>query len=344
MNEPLVSIIIPVYNGENSIERCIKSVLEQDYYNIEIIIINDGSTDNTANILKKHKDKRIKIINQTNSGVSSSRNNGIDCSKGEYITFIDADDYIDKSFLKNAIKISMDNNLDLIIGGVQKIFKNKTKDYVIENADFKIYYESDLHELKKKIIGYDCEYTELRNVFFSGPVCKLFKKSCINDNRFVRDIKNGEDTLFNLDIISLCKKIGIISEIWYYYIINSSSATQKYNSNAEVEGMKLLIELEKRIDKDLIASYHSRAIRHIEGIMIMYPFHKQSNFNFMKLRKYLICFRKKNFWNEILSKLKLCEINSLKYKIIAFFLKYKLYFLIIIYYKIIVFKRKKEVN
>lgn len=344
MKKPLISVIIPVYNGENSIEKCIESVLNQEYSNIEIIIINDGSTDNTNKIISKYNDRRIKIINQNNSGVSTSRNNGLEIANGDYITFIDSDDFVDKKFLKSALKRAVDNDLDIVIGGVQKVFNNKRKNYIIDNYDLKIYNESDLCELEKKIIGYNCNYMELNNVFFSGPVCKLFKKECIKNNRFVSSIKNGEDTLFNLDVIRLCKKIGIINEIWYYYIINSQSATQRYNSNAENESIKLLKELRKRINSTLMGAYYSRAIRQIDGIMTMYPFNEQSGFNYTKMRKYIKGFRKRTFWNKMFKDIELKQIRDFRYRMVAFLFKYNLYLIIIFYYKLLIKKRKKEVK
>ena len=98
---PLISLVVPVYNCEKYVGECIESILSQDYSNIELILVNDGSKDNSKNVIEDYskKDKRIKIINQENSGVSSARNNGMKISKGKYIGFIDADDYVEKDYV-----------------------------------------------------------------------------------------------------------------------------------------------------------------------------------------------------------------------------------------------------
>lgn len=102
-----ISIIIPVYNGEKTIERCINSIINNNYENIEIIVINDGSNDRTLEILEKIKkvEKRLKVISQKNSGVSAARNLGIKNSTGDYIYFMDADDYIEENCIKTVMKI-----------------------------------------------------------------------------------------------------------------------------------------------------------------------------------------------------------------------------------------------
>ena len=98
---PLVSVIIPVYNVEKYLRRCLNSVIDQEYKNIEIILVNDGSTDNSLEIAisYKEKDKRIKVFSQENQGLSAARNMGLDKSHGEYITFIDSDDYVSKDYV-----------------------------------------------------------------------------------------------------------------------------------------------------------------------------------------------------------------------------------------------------
>lgn len=103
----VISVIVPVYNVENEIARCIKSIINQSYKNIEIILINDGSTDGSLNICRHYSklDKRIKIITQENQGLSASRNTGLDLAKGKYIMFVDSDDYVNNSFCERAIKL-----------------------------------------------------------------------------------------------------------------------------------------------------------------------------------------------------------------------------------------------
>ena len=125
MSDKLISIIVPIYNKEKYISKCLDSILQQDYYNFEIIIIDDGSTDNSSHIVKDYcsKNKNIKYYFQTNQGVSAARNKGLDLVSGEYIIFIDADDYISKKFISNFV-LKKSINDDIVIAGLSKYFYN----------------------------------------------------------------------------------------------------------------------------------------------------------------------------------------------------------------------------
>lgn len=124
----LVSVIVPVYNAEHFIEKCIHSILNQSYKNIELILVNDGSTDNSVKICDSFAkiDNRIKLIHQANSGPSVARNNGIYNAKGKYIQFIDADDYIEENMIETLVN-EMEKGLDIVICGYKRIFKEENK-------------------------------------------------------------------------------------------------------------------------------------------------------------------------------------------------------------------------
>ena len=115
----LISIVVPVYNAEKYIGTCINSVLEQTYNNFELLLINDGSKDNTLEVLKRYEDARVKVYSFENQGAGKTRNKGIQLSKGKYITFIDADDYIDADYLEILHKEIQDN--DVLISGYKKV-------------------------------------------------------------------------------------------------------------------------------------------------------------------------------------------------------------------------------
>ena len=146
---PLISIVIPCYNLENKIEKCIQSLLAQSYKNIEIIIINDGSTDNSLCVIQKlsEEDSRIRYYSHENRGVSYSRNFGIDVSKGEYLMFVDGDDYLSPNYIEHFINV-LSSETDLIIGGIT--FRHSNYDTVVSgikfscdhNEFFKKYYTS----------------------------------------------------------------------------------------------------------------------------------------------------------------------------------------------------------
>lgn len=345
MKEKLVTIIVPVYNCESTIIKCIKSLLNQTYNSIEILVVNDGSTDETLKKIQQFDDKRIKVINQENLGVSEARNNGIFASKGDYITFVDADDYVSEKFIESAIKYCNEKKLDLVIGGLQKKFYNKVVDYKLNHNDIKVFEGKELNELQKQIMGYNSDfYPEIRSVFMSGPVCKLFSKEIIRKVGFVKGIKIGEDTLFNLDVLSRSNRIGIVPDIWYYYNINKSSATQKYDENINEEVIKFLFELKDRTKDYLNNSYFNRGIRQLDTIMLLCPFHKSLKYSIISKYRYIVKIRNCFFWSDFFDNLSIKRINTKRYRLFAFMFKYKMYLLIIILYNTIAMKRNLEVQ
>lgn len=133
----MISVIVPAYNAEKYIKKCIKSILNQTYSNFEIIIVNDGSTDNTLNIINEFNDKRIRIINQKNGGVSNAKNTALDIIKGDYVTFVDSDDTIPKDALEILINL-MTDDVDFVSGNYNEV-KFVTKPHKIASNSFKNY-------------------------------------------------------------------------------------------------------------------------------------------------------------------------------------------------------------
>ena len=207
-----ISIIVPAYNSEKYIEKCLESLINQTYKNIEILIIDNNSTDNTANICNKYvmKNKNIKYLFCETKGASAARNYGIKNSSGEFICFIDADDYIEINYcecLFNAIK---KNNADVCICGIRRIKENGCILQECCIKDFSRIKADDFEE--KLLLLYD-------NLLLNSPTNKLYRKSKITE-LFDNDYQIGEDLLFNLEYlrqpdIYICG----IKEILYNYII-----------------------------------------------------------------------------------------------------------------------------
>ncbi len=201
--EDLISVIIPCYNAEKTMTRTINSVREQDYKNLEIIIVNDGSKDNTLNIANEFAklDSRIHVINQKNSGVSVARNNGIKYAHGDYIMFLDADD----NYLTNKAYTNMLNKL-----------KEENADVCVCNFTHPCFEQ----HLKSGVYDLTDEYqfmTYYQDFFaFAMPWNKLFKRECITEDYAV-GIKFAEDELFNLDNLKNIKKAVVIDEVYHNY-------------------------------------------------------------------------------------------------------------------------------
>ena len=220
----MISVVVPVYNAEKNINKCIESILEQSYRDIELILVNDGSKDNSLKICETYssKDKRIIVLNQENRGVSSARNHGIRKAKGNYIAFVDADDWIDADFLTNMKTLIDGQNADMVVTNFKKIYQNKT---VNGERHTKNYIQSEGNLTPNKL--YDGNEFLLGNT----PWNKLFKREILIGYSifFKENLKNGEDFIFVLEYGLRCKKILFLDDYSYNYDkSNDSSVTQRY--------------------------------------------------------------------------------------------------------------------
>lgn len=211
----LISIIIPIYNSEAFLEKCIDSILSQTFKNFELILINDGSTDSSGKIIELYsrKDSRIVVIQKTNSGVSDSRNIGIRSSKGEAICFIDSDDWIDDDYLESFINNFHDHQTLLI----QNINRNGE---IKENYNYKNYsLETEL----------DALFTDNKLLYSGGPVAKFYSRSIISDYHifFNGEVNYGEDLIFFLDYIKHIKCIRFLNYAKYHYRHTPGSLSTK---------------------------------------------------------------------------------------------------------------------
>lgn len=202
----LFSIIVPVYNSENYINRCIRSICEQTIHNFELIIIDDGSTDNSGAMCDEFskKDDRIRVMHKKNGGVSSARNIGIDLAIGEFIVFIDSDDYVDPDYL-DSFKIEKED--DIVISG-----------YIVEDENNQEIIEK---KLSKQILKTD---EDVLNAFVDGrfnyACIKAIRKAIIvnYDIRYNEEINLSEDTLFMVEILKSKPKVRLSDKVGYHYV------------------------------------------------------------------------------------------------------------------------------
>lgn len=213
MKSPLISIIIPAYNAGKYLRRCVDSILNQTFNDFELFIINDGSTDGTKEICDEYLliDHRIKIIHKENGGVSSARNRGLDNAKGEWVVFVDADDYIPQNALENMVAQSKTTDCECLYfgilhecGGIWKKMSCRLTPMTYK---------------PEEIISALLEHTPL-----VGPVAKLVKRSLFENLRFNENLQIGEDLLLNIQIALKVKQIKICDETVYYYADNPNSA------------------------------------------------------------------------------------------------------------------------
>lgn len=219
--EKLLTVIVPVYNGEKHIERCIKSIQEQTYKNLEIIIINDGSTDNTKVIVEKlaKKDKRIRCLSTKNQGVSSARNLGIAQAKGEYISFVDADDYIEPIMIEKMITKAKLYGADLVQCGYNRI----------ENEEVKKVNNKENNYIKMRALEFYLKNLELCVV----PWNKLIKVELARTLKFPKN-RRYEDEAIMYKIFDNAVKVVNIKECYYNYICNDNGFMKSKESVSKI--------------------------------------------------------------------------------------------------------------
>lgn len=219
----MIDIIIPLYNKENQIKKNIESILNQTYQKFKIIIIDDGSTDKSTEIIKKFQDTRIKIYKKKNEGVSKARNYGIKKTTNPYILFVDADDYLEPNMLEKMVNSIEENNSDIIICG----FYSET-----ENGKKTKYKYKKINCTNEKIIKENL--IELyKNELMYNTWNKLYKREIIVKNNLeFPNIDFGEDNLFNINYLMHIKSLYNINECLYHYVREiKNSITMKYQPN-----------------------------------------------------------------------------------------------------------------
>ena len=219
------SIIVPVYNAEKYLKECIESLVNQTYKNIEIILVNDGSKDNSFNICQEYasKDSRIILINQENQGVSETRNNALKIASGEYIQFVDSDDLCELDMIENIAQEIVDN--DILVFG----YKNLYKDSLEDNICFDEINTIDI--LQEKLFSCGSVLGFLWN--------KTFKASVIKDNdiRMKKDLKFAEDLVFVLEYLKYCSKVKNIKKSLYRYRMGRQQLHSYQNSKRNCDAL-----------------------------------------------------------------------------------------------------------
>lgn len=236
MQKELITIIIPVYNVEMYLDRCLNSVANQSYKHLEIILINDGSTDNSFNIIEKYEkqDKRFKVINKSNGGVSSARNCGLDICQGKYVTFIDADDYVDVDFIETLYKKIKEYNVDIVFSNAIDILENGKIRYCKKNN-------------KEILLDKDSIFKEILKEEIITNVCwgNMYKTDLIKGTRFDIKMRIAEDMKFLFEVISNISKVLIIPQKKYFYVVRNNSTIHESFANKwydEINYCKELVE------------------------------------------------------------------------------------------------------
>ncbi len=210
----LISLIVPIFKVEKYLDRCIESIVNQTYKNLEIILIDDGSPDKCGDICDEwaQKDTRIKVIHKVNGGVSSARNAGLDIATGEYVAFIDPDDYVSLDMFEYIINEIDDPQIDIVEYNVYNVIENE---FVENRSTLKIYN------------SFDEILLAMFSLYLSTGINKLYRRSIIGDVRYNCEFVVAEDALFFVECCKNAKKLKCLEKPVYYYVHHDSSMTHK---------------------------------------------------------------------------------------------------------------------
>ena len=225
-----MSVIIPIYNKIIYLQKCIDSLIGQDYDDLEIVAVNDGSCDGTADLLKRYGD-RIKLIDVENGGIAKARNIGLYNATGDLILFLDADDYYEKNTIRDLVRSQQENGADIVRFGYKIILPDGSVKYPAN--PFRNSGKIEKNEFKKKIYPYFISGIALNSVCFA-----MYKRDCIDGLRFKENMKTAEDAVFNLDAYTNAQSVAFEDSTYYCYVQNSGSLTgsglsigEKYKNN-----------------------------------------------------------------------------------------------------------------
>lgn len=307
--KPLISIIVPVFNAEKHLDKCIKSLINQTYEKIEIILIDDGSTDKSLDVCLsyKQKDSRIYYFHQENQGVSAARNRGIKEASGDYIAFVDADDWIDLSICEIFAEANALHDYDLFCYSAKYYKKRKIITSHLYANDIDFLTPIQKKELQRKVFTpHAPDFSYNVNSRFAGSVCgKFYKRKILLDYNllFSKETTISEDCLFNTYALDRFERIGYTKKSFYHYIQQEDSAQNRYRPNSDKYFSFVIKQIQKWLkttnkDQQFIDSANTLFVHYLFGILKEDLFHKNNQLAWINRKKRL---------NQILIKPEYCD-------------------------------------
>lgn len=285
--DPIVSFIVPVYNGEKYLKECIDSLLSQTVKELEVIIVDDGSTDSSGKIAENfaEADARVHMLHQENSGVSVARNKGMEIASGEWLCFVDADDILHKCYIET---LMVYQKYDVVFSGYSEFydFCQEAKSLYKETE---LYNKEDFKYIRKIGLNRDLANGKYKLLKISTPWAKLFKRNIIRENglHFPKGIVTGEDLLFNLQYFELCENGIMIKDALYYHRVHDKAVSRAFSASAVKDYKNLLNKLQEYCSEqsvDLSKEMKEKIVISLGFITILNFAHKDNPKSY-KLRK-----------------------------------------------------------
>ncbi|WP_214760021.1 glycosyltransferase family 2 protein [Exiguobacterium sp. s146] len=327
-----VSVIIPIFNAENILSKCLTSLVHQTYKNIEFICVNDASKDQSIEIIKQYaaKDNRFIIIDKiVNEGVSSARNCGIKISSGKYIMFVDSDDYLEKTYIENMVEEMEEKNSDIVVSGYQRIQKNASSFIKLNNSNYKSLAEAVLYLMRSNVFGYTWN--------------KIIKRKVLIDNEIFFDESTSlfEDQLFYMEYIKNIKRINTSAAIGYNYVINDNSLSNSYRTSRLTLMNQMMTSLERFMEKINMDEKSKNEILYDYSYKSLHECIRQLalNKNATEMKKEIKKWKEKYIINYFINNYKKMG-RERKSQILYFLLKSRNEWLLVLFYKTFVFIRR----
>ncbi len=290
---PLISIVIPVYNAARIIEKCVKSLISQTFNDLEILLVNNGSTDNSLDVCQKlvEKDSRIKIINIAEKGVSVARNKGLEAASGKYISFVDADDWIDSNVCELFANLNAEHDYELFCYSAQYHKKKKTTISYLFNKDIELLSQNQKEELQIKVFAPQAPiFSYKMNTRFAGSAWgKFYKREILlkNNLRFSTETIISEDVLFNTLSLDYFHRIGYTKQCFYHYEQSEYSAQNRYRPNSDKYFIFIIEKIQEWLrntakDQRFVDAANCLFVHYLFGILKEDLFHRDNKISLKK--------------------------------------------------------------
>lgn len=349
--EILVSVIVPVYNVEEYIEHCIESIINQTYKNIELILVNDGSSDKSPEICDKYAklDSRIKVIHKNNGGPSSAREAGVKASVGDYVMLVDGDDWVDPSTVSSCVDvINNHNGIGCVIYSYMKERENGTEVKHIFDTDKNFLQKEEFQkEVYVRLFGLaNSQLSKPEGLDYLTSCCmKLYRKDLLSDINYVdiKDVGSGEDGIFGIYALKNCESAIYLDKPFYHYRANTASVTSTYRPQLVSQWSNLFGIMQEYIECNHLPEIFQEALNNrvalgVVGIGLNGL--ASNSLSFFSFKKYVDSYIKSNIYRRAVKTIKISKL-PIAWRFILFFSKYKISFVLCLGLKGIMFLKSK---